>query len=662
MSVRSEDDIESAKCDDLPLYNSRIIDSYIRLIRQTYSYVNVGQLLSYAGMKGYEVADEAHWFTQEQVNRFYEKLVQVTGNRNIAREAGRYAASPDALGAMRQYVLGLMGAANAFEIISKTTANFTRSSSYESRKISSNKVEITVTPLDKRVEQPFQCENRIGFFEAIVLIFNQQSHGFKHFPLIEHPECMFKGSNVCRYVISWERSHSVILIKIRLVVILLLAFLNLIVVIAGKWSLLEDALLGSLFLIMLLTIAIEKVERQERQASLSNTQESNDHLLNQINSNYNNAQMTNEIGQALSRHTSTGDILSHVTQIMEKRLDYSRGIILMANREKTRLELATCYGYEEDQRTYLRNLSFHLNRPTSKGIFVRSFKEQRAFIINDLNDIEEDLSPRSLVFARRLGTESFICYPIMCEENSIGVVAVGNVKTKRPLVQSDVSLLMGIASMIGISIRNSELIEARVRVFKSILLVLAASIDARDALTAGHSEKVTEYSVAICKEVGLSNDYCEMLRVSALLHDYGKIGVPDNILKKEGVLTAEEYAVIKTHAAKTSEILAKIDFEGIYSETAKIAGGHHEKMDGSGYPRGLKGYDIPVGARILAVADYFESITSKRHYRDPMPVLEAFNLLFQECGTHLDKTYVDALIAYYTRTYLKNAAPPEEVI
>ncbi|MDP2790268.1 MAG: HD-GYP domain-containing protein, partial [Rectinemataceae bacterium] len=201
-----------------------------------------------------------------------------------------------------------------------------------------------------------------------------------------------------------------------------------------------------------------------------------------------------------------------------------------------------------------------------------------------------------------------------------------------------------------------------VRVFKSILLVLAASIDARDSLTAGHSEKVTEYSVAICKEVGLSTDYCEMIRVAALLHDYGKIGVPDNILKKEGKLTPEEFEVIKTHAAITSEILAKINFEGIYSEAPEIAGGHHEKMDGSGYPRGLKGMDIPVGARIIAVADYFDSITSKRHYRDPMPIHEAFPLLLQEAGTHLDKKLVDAFIAYYTRTYLYNAAPPEEVI
>lgn len=654
--------MEASKLGDRPLYNSRIIDSYIRLIKHKYTYVNVGDLLNYAGMRGYEVADEAHWFTQEQVNRFYEKLVQITGNHNFAREAGRYAASPDALGAMRQYVLGMVGAANAFEIINKTTANFTRSSIYESRKISSNQVEITVTPLEEGLEQPFQCENRIGFFEAIVLIFNHKIPDVKHFPHIEHPECMFTGGKVCRYLITWERSLSVILKKLRNMVILLLSAFNLTLLVMEKWSLLEDSLLGSLFLVMLLSISVEKSEKKEMQASLSKTRESNDNLLNQINFNYNNALMTNEIGQALGRYTNTRDILSYVTPIMEKRLSFSRGIILMANREKTRLMMANCYGYEEDQLDYLRNWAFHLDRPGSKGVFVRAFQEQRPFLINDLNDIEEDLSPRSLAFARKLGTQSFICCPIMCEDNPIGVIAVDNVKTKRPLVQSDVSLLMGIASMIGISIRNSELIEARVRVFKSILQVLAASIDARDSLTAGHSEKVTEYSVAICKEVGLPTDYSEMIKVAALLHDYGKIGVPDNILKKEGELTPEEYEVIKTHSTKTYEILAKINFEGIYSETPEIAGAHHEKMDGSGYPRGMKGTDIPVGARIIAVADYFDSITSKRHYRDPMSIDEAFSLLQKESGAHLDKKFVDAFIAYYTRTYLDSAGHPGNVI
>jgi len=219
------------------------------------------------------------------------------------------------------------------------------------------------------------------------------------------------------------------------------------------------------------------------------------------------------------------------------------------------------------------------------------------------------------------------------------------------------SLLMGIASVIGISIQNAELLAARGRQLNSILQVLAASIDARDSLTAGHSEKVTEYAQGICSELGLSRDYCEMIRVASLLHDYGKIGVPDAILKKKGRLTAEEYEIVKTHSEKTRKILKQIHFEGIYCQVPDIAGAHHERIDGNGYPQGLMGKDIPLGARIIAVADYFEAITAKRHYRDPMKLEDAFLSLHEQIGKYFEKRIVEAFMAYYTKTFLYK--PPE---
>jgi len=208
------------------------------------------------------------------------------------------------------------------------------------------------------------------------------------------------------------------------------------------------------------------------------------------------------------------------------------------------------------------------------------------------------------------------------------------------------SLLMGTATVIGISIRNAMLNEAREHQFSSTLQVLAASIDARDNLTAGHAEKVTKYALGICQELGLTKDYTEMIRVASLLHDYGKIGIPDAILKKEGRLTVEEYTQVKSHAEKTREILEQINFEGIYRQVPEVAGSHHEKIDGTGYPRGLRGSEIPFGAKIIAVADFFEAITAKRHYRGPMPLTLAIKLLEERSGAHFEKKVVRAFIRY----------------
>jgi len=170
-----------------PIYNSRIINSYIRLIKKDYSYINIQELLDFAEMTPYEVADEGHWFTQEQVNRFHDKLSKLTNNENIAREAGRLSASSESVGTMRQYVLGMVSPAQAYTLIGKSANKITKSTNYEIQKLSSNKVEIKVTPREGVQEQPFQCESRCGFFDAISIGFTNK------LPQIEHPECVFRG-------------------------------------------------------------------------------------------------------------------------------------------------------------------------------------------------------------------------------------------------------------------------------------------------------------------------------------------------------------------------------------------------------------------------------------------------------------------------------------
>lgn len=631
----------------LPLYNSRIIDTFIKLIKSRYSDVNVCELLNHAGMKPYEVADQGHWFTQEQVELFYERLVNLTRNEDIAREAGRYAASSESMGVMRQYFLGLVDPATAYKMLGEAANHFTRSSTYESSKIAPNKFEIVVTQREGIREKKFQCENRMGFFEAVATIFNARP------PHIEHSECMFNGGKTCRYIITFGISSYNYLIRIRNYSALFLFALCAVAFVVSPKFTIETVIPVSVGIVLLLSLLAGSREKTEFKASLKNNRDSIDKLIEQINLNYNNASLTNEIGQALGSQTGMDGIFEKVSQVLEERLDYDRGLILLANSDKTKLELQAGYGYSKDQMGLFEKISFHLNRPESRGVFIVCYREQRPFLINDVNEIEGDLSEHSLVLAKELGARSFICCPIISEEKSRGVLAVDNVKSKKPLVQSDMSLLMGIASVIGISIRNAELLEVKERQFKSVLQVLAASIDARDSLTAGHSEKVTEYAMGICNELGVSRDYCEMIRVASLLHDYGKIGVPDVILKKEGKLTEAEYKTVKTHASKTREILEQIHFEGVYREVPKIAGSHHEKVDGSGYPQGLKGREIPLGSKIIAVADYFEAITAKRHYRDPMKRGEAFRILREESGTYFDEKIVEALIAYYTKTYLE---------
>ncbi len=629
------------------LYNSRIINTYLKYLRITYPDIDLNELLGHARIKSYEVSDESHWFTQEQINRFHEKLISLTGDEKIARESGRYAASPESIGVMRQYILGFMNPAKVYEIIGKAARQFTRSCTLEYKKINSKKIEITATPHEGVAEKKFQCENRIGHFESIALIFNNR------IPRIEHPECIFNGGQKCRYIISWESNRFSVLKRSRNISLIIAPVAGIILALLLPPSTVISLLFPVLLAVFALTFACDYLTKKELRTSLQNRESSHEELLKQMESNYNHSLMINEIGQAISRQISIQSILEIVIRIFKNRLDFDRGMLLLRNPKNNTLTFQTGFGYTQQQLRILKKSEFKIGRSKSRDIFISSFMEKKPYMINDVYSEEENLSPRSIRFFRDMGARSFICCPIVCNREAIGILTVDNVKTKRPLIQSDLRLLTGITSVIGIGIKNAELYDAMSQQLKSILKVLAASIDARDPYTAGHSEKVTEYALGICREMKIPHEYTEIVGIAASLHDYGKIGISDSLLKKKGRLENKERKIIETHAEKTREILKQVNFVGKYTEIPDIAGSHHEKLDGSGYPRGLKGSKIPLGSRIIAVADFFEAITAKRHYRDPLQITEAYELLRSESGRHFDENIVKAFMHYYKKTKIK---------
>lgn len=175
---------------------------------------------------------------------------------------------------------------------------------------------------------------------------------------------------------------------------------------------------------------------------------------------------------------------------------------------------------------------------------------------------------------------------------------------------------------------------------------LAAALDARDPYTAGHSERVSTFAVAIGEQLGLDGDALETLRLGALLHDVGKIGVPDEVLRKQGALTAAEFEAIKVHPSAGARILRSIPFLAPHIPIVEL---HHERPDGRGYPYGLKGDAIPLAARIVHVADAFDAMTSARAYRTARLPVEAIAELRRCAGTDFDSPSVEALVVAVPR-------------
>ena len=248
-------------------------------------------------------------------------------------------------------------------------------------------------------------------------------------------------------------------------------------------------------------------------------------------------------------------------------------------------------------------------------------------------------------------TYNMLCMPIHnINYEIIGVFQVLN-KKKGTFTDSDEDILLAIATNAGIAIENNRLLNIRQnmlteqqKLFESLIDTLAASIDAKDSITLGHSTRVRMYSELIAKELELPQETINIISKAAMLHDIGKIGTKDAVLQKKGSLTKEEYEHIKEHVKITYDILSKTNINASFKEITEIASSHHEKYDGTGYFRGLKGENIPLGGRILAVGDVFDAITSVRHYRDRMPIKDALNIILDGKNKHFDPKIVDAFL------------------
>lgn len=189
--------------------------------------------------------------------------------------------------------------------------------------------------------------------------------------------------------------------------------------------------------------------------------------------------------------------------------------------------------------------------------------------------------------------------------------------------------------------RELDQANRQVEMGRQTVIAVARAVDAKDPRTGGHSQRVAQYSKLIAKAYGLDDNGCREIEWAASLHDIGKIGIPDNILNKDSRLTDEEYAIMKSHTTKGAEILKDFTLLDHVSEGAEF---HHERPDGRGYPKGLKGDEIPLFARMIGVADAFDAMTANRVYRKQMDVGYVLGELEKGRGTQFDEQFVDILL------------------
>ncbi|MCK4806597.1 MAG: HD domain-containing protein [Candidatus Aegiribacteria sp.] len=340
------------------------------------------------------------------------------------------------------------------------------------------------------------------------------------------------------------------------------------------------------------------------------------------------------ITRAISHVRDLHSLITLLASETSKVLDVERSTVFLYSSKTDELWSYVAEGESEEIRF-----------SASRGIAGSVFRNEKTLLLHDVS--KDQRFNKTIDKTTGFITRNMLTAPIINSSGvCIGVFQVIN-KKEDNFTAKDAEFLEIVSSETAVTIENVRLLESRKRMFESLIKALTVSIEARDPLTAGHSFDVTFLSGKIAEYMNIDSDTRETIYYAALLHDYGKIAVPDSILKKPGTLSDDETAILRKHVQHTKIILSSIEFEGKLDQVPVFASQHHERVDGKGYPDGLKGDEISIGGKIIAVADVFEALTAKRHYREPYSMKKTLNLLISGIDTQFDRKAVLALRDYF---------------
>ncbi len=337
-------------------------------------------------------------------------------------------------------------------------------------------------------------------------------------------------------------------------------------------------------------------------------------------------------GQHLSNIDSEEELLHLILQDAVSVLDAQRGAIVLAENPQAPLRL--------------RALANGKNDNTGRFQFSRKLA-QRCFAQGEsilCTSIEEDDELRGQQSIAEGTMASVLCVLLRTPRKRLGVLHLDRCYWQKPFTREDLYLADALASHVSAGIESTQLLRKQRDLFLNTITMMAQAIEMRDEYTGGHTVRVTNYSLLLGQHLNLSSKELDILRIGTPLHDIGKIGIDDSILRKPDKLTQEEYIIMQTHTVKGAAIISTIpDLEPVIP----IVRSHHERWDGRGYPDKLAGENTPLLARIVAVADAFDAMTSNRPYhkdKKGMPPEFAFNEVKTMAGKQFDPKLAEAFI------------------
>jgi len=338
------------------------------------------------------------------------------------------------------------------------------------------------------------------------------------------------------------------------------------------------------------------------------------------------------VNDALGTLTDLHELFGRMLDLIFDVVPAGRGLVLLRDLKTDEFDV---------EAIKTRDLSEQPSPRASRTLIDKACAEKVAVLSSDARSDQRFEAGASIIDQ---GIRSVMCTPLIRDDTVLGVIYVDSAAQTGAFNEDDLRMLTRIAHAGAIAVQNALRYRENKALFHQTVRALAGAIDLRDPYTAGHSERVATFSRAIAGEMRLSKEECEHVYLAGILHDIGKLGIRDQILLKPGKLDSAEYEEFKAHPSEGARILGAIEQ---MSEVIDGLAQHHEKVDGTGYPKGLSKDQISRTARIIAVADSFDAMTSDRPYRKRLPDEVAFEELNKYSGLQFDPEVVEAFVRAY---------------
>ncbi|MFT6069366.1 MAG: response regulator RpfG family c-di-GMP phosphodiesterase [Bacteriovoracaceae bacterium] len=343
-----------------------------------------------------------------------------------------------------------------------------------------------------------------------------------------------------------------------------------------------------------------------------------------------------ELGQLTSSSMDFKNIKKKAVGVLKRLLECEHVIIHLKDDKKNIMQytptggavLNEKYTYNIDDTTFVGSCAHHL-------------------AILHIDDVKYDIrSGRLTSYIKDLEPENMLLAPLVSKGKLLGVIQAIN-STHGNFNEEDYHFVDAVSNQMTNVLENSLLVEELHNQFVQVISALADAIGKKDSYTGGHTKRVSHFADCIGSEMDLNTNEIRDLKMAAVLHDIGKIGIEDKILKKDSALNDEEFAIMKEHPRLGYEILGHIDSLSSVVDGMRF---HHERPDGTGYPFGLKGDEIPVIAMIISVADTFDAMISTRPYRKGLPPMTAYDEIIKFRGTQFSEDVVDAFCRWFEKS------------